>query len=189
MNVSLTKFCKDHNLPKATVYRKAQELGFSTSDGLSPEAVDRLTIEFNLITEPQPQPQPEPQGIQVEVGNHAMVLASPIVPTQYSLDSLRQDQAVTIANPLEIAQQMIAASKSLAEAMANDLECRKLQLEQTRKAREAIAAQAQKLEIDARFYSIQANQLDSSVTAETTKLTEELETLKKLSQPATDGSV
>lgn len=50
MNTSLSKFCKDYDLPKSSVYRRCQELGFDTSDGLTPDACERLLHEFDVMT-------------------------------------------------------------------------------------------------------------------------------------------
>lgn len=48
MSVSLHSFCKEHNLPKSSVYRRAQELNIPTSDGLSEQDCDRLLQEFGV---------------------------------------------------------------------------------------------------------------------------------------------
>jgi hypothetical protein len=49
MNTSLTKFCRDHDLPKSTVYRRAQELQIDTSEGLTPDACVQLLHEFDVL--------------------------------------------------------------------------------------------------------------------------------------------
>jgi len=57
--ISLTKFSKDNNLAKATVYRRCQELGIDTSAGLNDEAIAQLRVEFDLDAPTAPAPQVE----------------------------------------------------------------------------------------------------------------------------------
>jgi len=73
MNTSLSKFCKDHALPKSSVYRRCQELGFETSDGLTPEAYDRLLYEFDAVTPRSEMELVEPEKpiITVRLSNPA----------------------------------------------------------------------------------------------------------------------
>ena len=71
MNTSLTKFCKDHDLPKSTVHRRCQELRIDTSDGLAADNCDRLLHEFDIAPS---DPEPAPIQTTVEVGNHQMGL-------------------------------------------------------------------------------------------------------------------
>ena len=82
MNTSLTKFCKDYGLSKSTVYRRCQELGLDTSDGLSPEACDRLMHEFDVVLEPLEAASVavEKPTVTVEIGNHVLVLSQPELP-------------------------------------------------------------------------------------------------------------
>ncbi len=54
MNISLTKFCKDTGLPKSSVYRRCQELGIDTTNGLSDEAVQQLRHEFDVVHQAAP---------------------------------------------------------------------------------------------------------------------------------------
>ena len=75
MNTPLTKYCKDHDLPKSTVHRRCQELRIDTSDGLAAADRDRLLHEFNLISA-----EPEPDTVllvEVQTGNQQIVLSLP----------------------------------------------------------------------------------------------------------------
>jgi hypothetical protein len=45
-DTSLSSFCKVHNLPKSSVYKFLQCEGYSTSDGLSPDAVTAASAYF-----------------------------------------------------------------------------------------------------------------------------------------------
>lgn len=59
---SLHSFCKENNLAKSTVHRKAQELKIDTSKGLSVEDCDRLLDVFGItpVFEPEVLPPVEP---------------------------------------------------------------------------------------------------------------------------------
>lgn len=58
MNISLTKFCKDTDLPKTSVYRRCQELGFDVRHGLTPAQCDQLRHEFDLPPAAAASPEP-----------------------------------------------------------------------------------------------------------------------------------
>jgi hypothetical protein len=47
-NVTLGEFERRHGVNKGTVSKKARELGYSTTDGLTPEAYERLKLEFKV---------------------------------------------------------------------------------------------------------------------------------------------
>lgn len=47
-NVSLGEFERRHGVNKGTVSKRARELGYSTSNGLTPEAYERLKLEFKV---------------------------------------------------------------------------------------------------------------------------------------------
>ncbi|WP_448603983.1 hypothetical protein [Thermoleptolyngbya sp.] len=52
MPMSLTLFCREHDLPKATVYRDCKRLDIDTADGLSDEAIARLKLEYGIVDRP-----------------------------------------------------------------------------------------------------------------------------------------
>jgi hypothetical protein len=47
--ISLSSFCKEYDLAKSTVYKRAQALRINVSEGLSLEDCDRLLVEFNKV--------------------------------------------------------------------------------------------------------------------------------------------
>ena len=47
-NVSLGEFERRHGVNKGTVSKRARELGYATSAGLTPEAYERLKLEFKV---------------------------------------------------------------------------------------------------------------------------------------------
>lgn len=86
MNTSLSKFCKDTNLPKSSVYVRCQELNFDTSSGLTPEMVAQLEHEFGVAA-PKAEPATETPlsaTTVVDVGNHKIVLGTPQFPQSYA---------------------------------------------------------------------------------------------------------
>lgn len=177
MQTSLTKFCKDHDLSKSTVYRRCQELGLETTDGLAPADLQTLLHEFNL------EPVVETPAITVEVGNHQITLATPQLPQTFTLESLRGSELQTYDDPLAIAAQFINAADQLETSMAIDIQQREQKLQQTKQAAAAIAAKRQKLELEARLYQMQTANLHTATNAETANLTEGLTALQKLGKP------
>ncbi|PZV06356.1 MAG: hypothetical protein DCF22_24055 [Leptolyngbya sp.] len=176
MNISLTKFCKDNDLPKSSVYRRCQELNISTADGLEAGDADRLLHEFDCIS-----PVEEPAvTATVEIGNHQIVLAHPPLPQTYSLESLRSSEAVSMDDPLAVARQFLEVANHLTTAMKGDIAQREQRLDETRKAKDAIDAKAAELRLESRLYQLQTSVLDKSVTAETTALQEALAQLQTL---------
>lgn len=177
MNISLTKFCKDHDLPKSSVYRRCQELNISTADGLAAGDADRLLHEFDRI------PSVEETTVAtatVEIGNHQIVLAAPQLPQTYSLKSLRSSEAISMDDPMAVARQFLDVANHLTTAMKGDIAQREQRLDETRKAKDAIDAKAAELRLESRLYQLQTSVLDKSVTAETTALQEALAQLQTL---------
>ena len=178
MNTSLTKFCKDHDLPKSSVYRRCQDLNISTAAGLEASDADRLLHEFDCI--PLIEAPVVVATATVEIGNHQIVLAPPPLPQTYSLESLRSSEAISMDDPLAVAQQFLEVANNLTTAMKGDIAQREQRLNETRKAKDAISAKAQELQLESRLYQLQTSVLDKSVTAETTALQEALAQLQTL---------
>ena len=177
MNTSLTKFCKDHDLPKSTVHRRCQELSIDTSEGVSPTDCDRLLHEFDIAPS---EPEPVPIQTTVEVGNHQIVLSTPQIPAQFSLESLRFGESIAFEDPLVIASQFIAVADQISDAMQNDLDDRKLKLNQTKQAKDAIASKATALKLQKQRYQEKAYKIDSEQSDQTDSLKEALELLQAL---------
>jgi len=182
MNTSLSKFCKDTNLPKSSVYNRCKELNFDTSTGLTPAMVSQLEHEFG-VSAPVETEQAIATQVTVEVGNHQMVLAAPEMPQTFSLEVLRNSEATTFDDPLALAAQYLTAGDGLINAMGQDIAARQQKLNQTQQAKAAIAAQKQKLELEARLYQLQTQQLDSALSNETAELQAQLAAMQKLGKP------
>ena len=177
MNTSLTKFCKDYSLAKTTVFNRCKELGIYTSEGVSPTDCDRLLHEFDIAPS---EPEPAPIQATVEVGNHQMVLATPKLPAAFSLESLRFGESITFEDPLAVATQFIEVADQISDAMETDLDNRKAKLNQTKQAKDSIAAKAMALKLQQQRYQEKAYRIDSEQSDQTDSLKEALELLQAL---------
>lgn len=174
MNISLSAFCKQHDIPKSSAYRKAQEMGIDTAEGLTPEDCDRLLTAMGKTPAVK---------VEVETGNHAITLATPELPQTYSLEGLRQSEAISFEDPLAIAQQFLQVADQLQTAFDADIQAREQRLNQTRQAKEQIATKAAELKLEQRLYKLQTTQLDTQLSSETQDLQQQLQLLQKLGKP------
>jgi len=190
MNTSLSQFCRDTDLAKSSVHSRCKTLGFDTTNGLTAAMVSRLEAEFNVRIAPTvapivaPSVAPTVETAAVVVGNHAITLSAPQLPAQYSLENLRVGNAVSFDDPLAVATSFLQTADILEDAMKNDIANRQARLADTQKAKDAISAKRQKLELEARLYQLQTQNLDSSLSAETASLQFELGKLEAFSAPS-----
>ncbi len=135
-----------------------------------------------------PTPQPSQKAltavIEIDAGNHKIVIPPPTLPQIYTLEGLRHVESVEIEDPLALAEQFLEAADLLHDAMQRDIEQREQKLQQTRQARNAVVAKAQELKLEQRFYRERANQVGSAQTEETQALQDALSTLQGLGKPA-----
>ena len=185
MNTSLSKFCKDHDLPKSSVYRRCQELGFDTSDGLTPAVCDRLLHEFDVVTAPSTV-ETQKSNVTVEIGNHQIVLSQPDLPQTYSLESLRQSEVLAFDDPLAIAAQFLETADVLTAEMQREIRVREHKLQQTQQAKAAIAEKATEFKLEARLYRERTAMLATAQSQETQHLQHSLNTLQTLGKPPAD---
>jgi len=189
MKTSLTKFCRDHDLPNSTVYRRAQELQIDTSEGLTPDACVQLLHEFDVLLEP---PQTESvavakPAVSVEVGNHVIVLSQPELPQTYSLETLRHSEVVAFDDPLALAAQFLQTADVLTAEMQRDIRVREQKLQQTQQAKAAIAEKATEFKLEARLYRERTEMLATAQSQETQSLQQSLTTLQNLGKPPADA--
>ncbi|WOB45493.1 hypothetical protein HNI00_21925 [Thermoleptolyngbya oregonensis NK1-22] len=189
----LTQFCREYDLPKTTVYRDCKRLGIDTSNGLDDEAIARLKLEYGIEdkTENKPEPTaiaPQVAQVTVESGNHRIVLRSPELPQNYSLEALRTSDEVSIEDPLAVAEQFLQVADQITDAMQQDLAAREARLRQTQQAKEAIAQKAQHLHLEKRLYQERANLLNSALSQETAALQTALGAVQDLGKPAAGDS-
>jgi hypothetical protein len=181
MAISLHGFCRDHNLPKSTVYRKCQELGIDTSEGLTSEDCDCLRVEFGI--ENSAKPEMQFTKVEVETGNQQIMLPPPGLPQRFDLGICRKMEAIAFEDPLAIAQQFLAVADQIQGAMDNDLIQRESRLKQTQQAQKAIANKVSELRLETRFYTERARTLDTAISDETEALQEALGALQVLGKP------
>ncbi len=153
MNISLTKFCKDNALPKSSVHRRCVELGFDTSNGLSPEYQNQILFEFNV------EPEAEAVQVTVESGNHTSTLARPELPTELTLENLRTKDFASFENPLAVADQFLMVVGHVKTAMELDLRDKEQKLNETKQATQKLTKAAQELMLEKRLYQMQADNL------------------------------
>ena len=179
--ISLSSFANKYTVNKGTVYRKCQELGISTVAGLDQEAVDRLLNAFGLNKQDSiPDRELMDAVPTVEVGNHAMVLAAPTLPSSYSLETLRTSEVTAFEDPLAVANQALAIADQIQQAMKQDLQQRQIQLQQTTQANDALGQKIQEMKLEQRLYQMQADQLNQQTTAKTQSLQDAIAALGKL---------
>lgn len=158
-----------------------REYKAAVEEGLGDRYLQAISFQFAVPEAPDP-PEPETlqQEIAVDPGNHQIVLATPDLPQEYSLETLRTTESITLEDPLAIAQQFIQIADLLVDAMDSDIQQRETKLKQTQKAKETIATKAGELKLEQRLYRERTRQLDTALTDETASLQDALKTLQTL---------
>lgn len=184
--VSLHAFCRDHgNLPKTSVRRWLNDHGYSTSDGLSPVAVEAAIAQFCPELAPEPPAEPAPAALTIDVGNHCTTLAAPgFDGMTIDLGQFRDSNALVIDDPLAVAEQFLQTADLIQGALASDLAAREQRLRATKQAQGTIAAKAQELALEQRLYRLQTAQIDQAQSDETTALADALAQLQSLGKPS-----
>lgn len=118
--------------------------------------------------------------VEVEPGG-GLTTIQPSLPTQFDLSRIRcGGDVATIDDPLAVATQFLQVADQLKAAMGQDLALREAKIQQTRQAREAIAAKAAELQLEQRLYQLQAGNADQTLEQETDQLTAALQTLQSV---------
>jgi hypothetical protein len=182
-NVSLHSFCKDHDLSKTSVRRWLIDQGFSTSDGLSTEAITAATAQFC----PQAEPEPPAGAMTIHAGNHCTTIDLPNYQGMtVDLAQFRDSEALIIDDPMAVAAQFLQTADLIQGALGADIAAREQRLQRTKQAQQAVAAKAQELSLEQRLYKLQTGQLDQQQTEETTALADALAQLQSLGKPAAE---
>jgi len=182
--VSLSSFCRHHNLPKSSVFDRCLALGIPTSEGLNPASCDLLLSEFHISPVSAGKEQAA-TSVQADVDyGTAIVLAAPSLPQTYCLEGLRNSEGLGFEDPLAIAAQFLANASSVQLAMQQDIVQRQQRLADTQRAKQQIAAQAQALQLEAAIYKMQSQGLDTALSSESAQLTEQLQQLNSMGKPA-----
>jgi hypothetical protein len=175
--ISLSSFCKEYDLAKSTVYKRAKALNMNVSEGLTLEQADLLLTEFGIKSERELEVVPV---TMIDPGNHQIVLASPHIPQALTLGTLRDSEVQTFDDPLAIAQQFLSAADAVSTAMDADLQAREAKLKETRDAKQRIEKAADDLKHKQRSYSDRAWMLDQAATQESAELKDSFAMLQLL---------
>jgi hypothetical protein len=182
--VSLHAFCRDHDLSKTTVRRWLLDNGYSTSDGLSPEAVEAAQTQFC----PQAAP-PAPARLTIHTGNPYQTLDTPgFDGLTIDLGQFRDSEALVLDDPLAVAIQFLQTADHIQSALQADIKAREQRLAQTKQAQDAIATKAQQLQLEQGRYRLQTAQLNQAQTTETQALAANLAQLQSLGKPTAADS-
>jgi len=130
---------------------------------------------------------PSTPTVTVEIGNHQVVLAQPMMPQTYSLESLRRSEVVAFDDPLAIAAQFLETADVLTAEMQRDIRVREQKLQQTQQAKAAIAEKATEFKLEARLYRERTAMLATAQSQETQSLQQSLTTLQNLGKPPADA--
>jgi hypothetical protein len=184
--VSLHAFCKDNDLSKTSVRRWLIERGYSTSDGLSPDAVSAALGQFCVKPEPEPPTEPAaPAPMTIHTGNHCTSIDLPNYQGMtIDLGQFRDSEALIIDDPMAVAAQFLQTADLIQGALGADIAAREQRLLRTKQAQQAVAAKAQELSLEQRLYKLQTGQLDQAQTDETSALADALTQLQSLGKPA-----
>jgi multidrug efflux pump subunit AcrA (membrane-fusion protein) len=158
--ISLSAFCKAHNLPKSSVYKFLKGEQFETTDGLSPEAITAALAHFA----PEPEAQEEPQATEPVVtvlGTVEATLEAPTFSSSVALARLRGgDGAIAAyADPMAAIDQALQLFDAAESAMAQDLAARQALLQQTQSAARQMAQRAAALQAQQTEYRIKSELL------------------------------
>jgi multidrug efflux pump subunit AcrA (membrane-fusion protein) len=158
--ISLSAFCKAHNLPKSSVYKFLKGEQFETTDGLSPEAITAALAHFA----PEPEAQEEPQATEPVVtvlGTVIPTLEAPSFNSSVALARLRGgDGAIAAyADPMAAIDQALQLFDAAESAMAADLAQRQALLQQTQNAARQMAQRAAALQAQQTEYRIKSELL------------------------------
>jgi hypothetical protein len=158
--ISLSAFCKAHNLPKSSVYKFLKGEQFDTADGLSPEAITAALAHFC----PEPEAQPEAQAdepVVTVLGTVEATLEAPTFNSSVALARLRGgDGAIAAyADPMAAINQALEIFDAAEAAMAQDLAARQALLQQTQNASRQMAQRAAALAAQQTEYKIKSELL------------------------------
>ncbi|HIK40415.1 hypothetical protein [Thermoleptolyngbya sp. M55_K2018_002] len=193
---SLTSFCKDHDLPKATVYRDCQKLGIDVSQGLTPDAIARLKFEYNIEDSQEPKPVASPAEVVpdgfVRPGSLAAVNAREIqLPEGFDasqmvrfFDGIAGDSTDT-AKLVAIADLALNAVNTV---MDGKLQQQREQLTQAERDAKALADKIAAAKTDLKVKALESRMLAERQTSATQSAEALFDELMTMGKPAEGGS-
>lgn len=178
--ISLTAFCRSHNLPKTTVHDRAKALGLDTSNGLDHAAQTRLLQEFGKNTAPQ---------TQVEEGNHRNALSLTVGSDAASLEQFRTDRTrQALANPCEFMTGLTGFLDQIEQGMEQAEAQQEQELLQTRQLKRQSQKRIEQFRRRADEYRIRTDILANIQNAELDELQDLAQEVNGLGKPYADGS-
>lgn len=175
-NISLGQFSRDYDINKGTVSRKAKALGISTSEGLTPQAVDELKEAFGLNDLPA-------KPVEVEVYNSTETALAPIEPLPTRYDLAQFGSVPQASSALTQVNQALSIVDSLKAQMSLNTEAAYQQLEQSQQAAQQLARAQQELLLEAQKYSIEMNILGRLSAANNAQINSTMEAIQQLGKP------
>jgi hypothetical protein len=194
MPQSLTLFCKEHDLPKATVYRDCKQLNIDTSNGLSDEAIARLKVEYGIKDDPTPEAiapsEIVPSGF-IQPGQLAAVEAHEIqLPDGFDASAMVKffdgvtGQATDTTKLVAIADLALNAVNS---AMDQKVQQQRAQLTQAEQDAKALAEKIAAAKTDLKVRALESRILAERQTAATQTAETLFTDLMALGKPAPDS--
>jgi hypothetical protein len=179
---SLSGFCNAHKLPKSSVYKFLQAEGFSTSDGLSDDAIAAASGYF-LDTATAAPTAPAAGGMTIDVGNHRGDLALPQPPSAIDLGIYRGDNAALTSFEPEDIERFLAAADGFMQAVDADFQHQQAVTQR----KEAAAAQVRAKVADVKQASLLYQVRSETLALHNRGLDAELQQgLSTLGKPAVD---
>lgn len=179
MTTSLHSFCKAHDLAKSTVHRWLNDEGYTTTGGLSEDAIAAAREHF-CKPEPAPEPitevlEPAQEPLEVTVlGTCTPTMEAPTFNSSVALARLRggSGEIAAYADPMAAISQALSLFDAAESAMAADLAQRQALLQQTQTAARAMAAKAAQLQAQQAEYKIKSDVMAMLQNQETANLGE-----------------
>lgn len=141
--MSLGEFERNYNINRGTVQKRAQSLGFSTSEGLSDEAVEALQEFFKVGRYAPVQPETFISTELLAVEGELMGLDTPGFDT-YKLE-VPSILSESYEDPMAIAQRFLAFGDQLINRLDENTAALQKRAEDTRVAAQLVADQTRRL--------------------------------------------
>lgn len=156
-SVSLHSFCKDHgNLPKTSVRRWLNDHNYSTSNGLSPAAVEAAIEQFCPLVAPT---APAAGGLSINVGNHRGDLALPQPPSGIDLGTYRGENAALTSFDAEDIERFLAACDGFVDAVNSDYQHQQAVTQQKEAAASKVRSKVEQVKAASLLYQVRSETL------------------------------
>lgn len=191
MNTSLSKFCKEHRLPKTTVYERCQELHFDVAHGLTPAMVVQLEHEFDLKPQPtEPPVMPTtpmvPEGFVASSVLSSTEILDVALPESFDPAAMvRHFDGVmgqTVDSDQVVAIAAIATSAAK-KAMDEKLTAQESALRKAEANKKKLESMIQETTVDLKIAALKSQLLASQQTGTATELQELLSQLLAMGKP------